>query len=124
MSTKKSTIPTPQQRKERTIENYLVKRVKEEGGDALKLEIPGRVGWPDRLCVMPNGVTMFVECKTTTGVLSKGQELRIGWLKNRGHLVEVVFKKEDVDVVILMMKNAMIYNELRGHIHTKDLEKG
>lgn len=40
---------------ERQIENYLVKLVKELGGEVRKVQWTGRVGAPDRLVMLPFG---------------------------------------------------------------------
>ena len=41
--------------KERDIERYLVKRVKELGGEVRKVEWPGRKSAPDRVVMLPRG---------------------------------------------------------------------
>jgi len=48
---------------ERTIEGYLVKRVKEAGGVAPKWVSPGMSGVPDRIVFLPGGRIIFVEVK-------------------------------------------------------------
>ena len=48
---------------EKTVERELVKRVKEEGGIAYKFTSPNRRSVPDRLCLLPGGNILFVECK-------------------------------------------------------------
>jgi hypothetical protein len=48
---------------ERTIEGYLVKRVKEAGGVAPKWVSPGMSGVPDRIVFLPGGRILFVEVK-------------------------------------------------------------
>ena len=49
--------------RESTIEEYLVKKVKELGGECRKVKWIGRNGAPDRLVMMP-GKTIWVELKT------------------------------------------------------------
>lgn len=49
--------------RERDIEQYLVKRVKQAGGEAYKWVSPGNSGVPDRIVVLPGGLVIFVECK-------------------------------------------------------------
>ncbi|CCW29247.1 putative nuclease p44 [Xenorhabdus nematophila F1] len=49
--------------REDVIERHLVNEVKKTGGIAYKFVSPGRRGVPDRICVLPNGRVIFVECK-------------------------------------------------------------
>ncbi len=49
---------------EKTIEQALVKRVKELGGMAEKFVSPGRRSVPDRLVTLPGNVIIFVELKS------------------------------------------------------------
>lgn len=85
---------------EKAIERYLVKRVKAMGGICLKYSNPGEVGYPDRLCIFPNGVSRWVELK------SKGEELRaiqlnrIARLLRMDHSVWVCDSKQAIDNLI------------------------
>ena len=49
--------------REKTIEQHLVKAVKNSGGIAPKLVSPGFDGMPDRLVLLPGGKIGFVEVK-------------------------------------------------------------
>ncbi|MDE9432756.1 VRR-NUC domain-containing protein [Xenorhabdus bovienii] len=49
--------------RESVIENHLVKEIKKAGGIAYKFVSPGRRSVPDRICVLPGGRVVFVECK-------------------------------------------------------------
>ncbi|CDG95807.1 putative nuclease p44 [Xenorhabdus bovienii str. puntauvense] len=49
--------------RESVIENHLVKEIKKTGGIAYKFVSPGRRSVPDRICVLPGGRVVFVECK-------------------------------------------------------------
>jgi hypothetical protein len=54
--------------REREVERYLVKRVKELGGEVRKVQWIGRRGAPDRLVMLPHSgenppLTVFVELK-------------------------------------------------------------
>ena len=49
--------------REKTIEQHLVKAVKNSGGIAPKLVSPGFDGMPDRLVILPIGYIAFVEVK-------------------------------------------------------------
>ena len=48
---------------EKTVEGYLVKRVKQAGGVAPKWVSPGMSGVPDRIVFLPGGRIIFVEVK-------------------------------------------------------------
>ena len=60
---------------EKTIEQALVKRVKELGGMAEKFVTPGRRSCPDRLITLPNNIIIFVECKAPNKHPTPLQEL-------------------------------------------------
>ncbi|MDE1492784.1 VRR-NUC domain-containing protein [Xenorhabdus bovienii] len=49
--------------RESVIENHLVKEIKKAGGIAYKFVSPGRRSVPDRICILPGGRILFVECK-------------------------------------------------------------
>lgn len=86
--------------KEASIESYLVKRVSALGGFALKGDIPG-VRFLDRICIMPDGVTLWIECKRTRGGRrTRLQENVIKQLLNRGHFAFFVKTREEVDAVL------------------------
>lgn len=82
---------------ESDIESRLVKGIADLDGVCLKI---GYDGWPDRLCVLPDGKFLWVELKRDDGELSALQKWRRAWLKNRGHRVEVPYSKEDVDEIL------------------------
>ena len=48
---------------EKTIENYLVKRIQSLGGECEKFTSPMRRSVPDRIISMPGGRIVFVEVK-------------------------------------------------------------
>jgi len=80
---------------EKSIERYLVERSRSCG--ALALKWTGTTGAPDRVLLMPNGIVVFVEVKTSNGRLSKIQEHIHKCIKALGHRVVVVWSKQDVD---------------------------
>ena len=51
---------------------------------------PGNAGVPDRLVVLPNGKTIFVEMKAEKGELSSIQKVQIKRLLDRGQEVFVI----------------------------------
>ena len=48
---------------EKSVEQALVNEVRNRGGRCLKWVSPGRRGVPDRICLFPGGVVVFVETK-------------------------------------------------------------
>lgn len=102
--------------KESQIEAYLVKRVKELGGEVRKVEWGGRRGAPDRLVMLPlrgrygqNGTrcTLWVELKSPETVKTfpadgreRAQAREHKRMRDRGQWVEVIGTKERVDEVL------------------------
>lgn len=85
---------------EKAIERYLVKRVKAMGGICLKYSNPGEVGYPDRLCIFPNGVSRWVELKSKGEELRAIQVKRIERLLRMDHSVWVCDSKQTIDNLI------------------------
>jgi len=85
---------------ERDIERYLVRRVKDLGGVAYKFTSPSRRGVPDRLCVFPDGVSVFIECKAPKKKPTVLQTHEIERLRNLGQPVFVVDSKESIDEIV------------------------
>ena len=82
---------------EKRVEDHLVKRAKEMGGIALKLEIGRRPTWPDRIVILPNSVIGFAELKAEKGRLTMRQQRRLDELTAMGHVAEVLWSIEGVD---------------------------
>lgn len=59
--------------RESAVEKHLVKRAAEVGGIALKFVSPGRRNVPDRLVLLPEGRSMFVELKAPGLSATAGQ---------------------------------------------------
>lgn len=76
--------------KESTIEARLVKEVRKRGGLCYKFTSPGSPGVPDRIVVLPGGITVYVELKTEIGRLANIQKWQIGELRKRGATVRVL----------------------------------
>lgn len=81
---------------EREIEKKLVDGIRRLGGRAYKWVSPGSNGVPDRIIVMPGGRILFVELKTSAGVVSKLQKMQIRMLSQMGCDVRVVFGMDGV----------------------------
>lgn len=83
---------------EYAVEDYLVKRVKALGGICLKADqIPGQ-RFLDRICFLPRGAVLVVECKRPKGgVVAAHQRVIAERLTALGHKVRVARSKEDID---------------------------
>jgi hypothetical protein len=82
---------------EARIERYLVAVVKHHGGFALKLNLIGRRGWPDRLVLIPGGHCCFVELKRPGARPRKLQERVHQLLRRLGFNVVVLDSEDKVD---------------------------
>lgn len=76
--------------RESRIETRLVRRIRELGGIAYKFTSPARRSVPDRLCILPEGVSFFVECKRPGEKPTEAQEREHSRLRALGHRVYVV----------------------------------
>lgn len=88
------------ERSEKSIERYLFDRVKAMGGECLKYSNPNMAGYPDRIAVMPGGVTVWVELKSRGAHPRALQEVRIARLRDLGHRVHVIDSREGVDAML------------------------
>lgn len=89
--------------REKDIERYLVRRVKELGGVAYKFTSPGHAGVPDRLVCLPPGRAWFVELKAPGQAPRPLQEAEIGRLRGLGFPVFVIDCREGVDALLRRM---------------------
>ncbi len=77
--------------RERDIEGKLVELVeKKYRGKCLKFNPDNAKGMPDRLLLLPYGITFWVELKTDDGVLSEAQLYQHRKLDLLGHKVYVI----------------------------------
>lgn len=82
--------------REKSVEQRLVKKIKEKGGLCLKWTSPGTTGVPDRL-VFFQGRVIPVEVKSPTGSLSARQILMLKTLSTCGIETKVVSSFQEVD---------------------------
>lgn len=86
--------------KETMIERHLRLGVEMIGGMCLKYSSGSKAGFPDRLCLLPGGVTFWVELKAPGEKPRQLQNVRMDSLKNLGHRVYVADTYEAVDRII------------------------
>lgn len=85
---------------ENKIENYLCRKVKENGGIAEKLIYASKRGSADRWCFFPNGRLYMVEVKQPLGRLSQAQKIEQARMELLGFDYRVVWSKDEVDAFI------------------------
>lgn len=86
---------------EKAVDKYLVKEVEKAGGMCLKYDNGNKSGYPDRICLMPGGVTFWVELKGTGLEPRPLQWHRITEMRELGHIVYVADSYDKVDKIIL-----------------------
>lgn len=89
---------------EKVIERKLVEAVKLKGGMCIKLLTNQFTGLPDRMCLFPNEIIVFVELKTTGQKPRKIQLLVHNKLRVLGFKVEVIDTLDGVDNFINSIK--------------------
>ena len=83
--------------RESQIEAYLVKRVKELGGEVRKIQFIGRRGAPDRLVMLPFADHAWIELKATGKVADPHQLREHKRLQAMGQRVVVIDSIDGVD---------------------------
>lgn len=86
--------------REKEIEKYLFRQVKNMGGLCIKFTSPGLIGVPDRLVLFPNGKIGFVEVKAPGKKPRAIQEKRMRNLRKLGFKCFVLDDKEKVGGII------------------------
>ena len=86
--------------REKTIEQHLVKAVKNSGGIAPKLVSPGFDGMPDRLVLLPGGRMAFAELKAPGRKPRPPQLRRMAQLSRLGFRVYVIDGPEQINEVL------------------------
>lgn len=82
---------------EKAIERYLAEVIEGMGGLCLKYSNPNMVGYPDRICLLPDGVTLWFELKSNGETLTAIQRIRIYKMRELGHVVFVCGSKKAID---------------------------
>ena len=91
---------TTMETSEKTIERYLCDKMASIGGIALKYTSDLRTGYPDRLCLLPDGRVFWVELKSKGKHPRAIQSIRISELREMGQRVYVADSKEMVDLIV------------------------
>lgn len=97
MTPRVNTITNHALTSEKALERYLVQRIKSLGGVCLKYSNPGMVGYPDRICLLPGGRTVWIELKSKGEKPTTLQRLRHGQLSAIGHTVYICDSRASID---------------------------
>lgn len=76
--------------RERAVERKLFLMVRQLGGRAIKLRNTTYNGDPDRILVLPNGVTLYAEVKRPKQRPRASQQRVHRWFRRKGHTVLIV----------------------------------
>ncbi|NHN33524.1 VRR-NUC domain-containing protein [Paenibacillus agricola] len=90
--------------RESTLERRLVREVERIGGQAPKWVSPGNRGVPDRLVILPDGRTLYVEMKAPGKPLSPLQAKWAKTLRELGHGVYKIDCNDGIDRFIAEVK--------------------
>ena len=91
---------------EKTLEARLVREIEARGGMALKYTSQFHRGIPDRICLLPGDITVFVELKSTGKKPTKLQEHAIKRLQDMGYLTAVIDCTEDLEYLLRFIDHA------------------
>lgn len=92
---------------ERNIEKYLVEQVAKIGGKAFKWSSPGNRAVPDRICCLPKGNMILVECKAPGEKPTPLQRKLHKILHMMGHEVLIIDTKENINDFIEVIKEEL-----------------
>lgn len=93
--------------RESQIEKHLKREVEKMGGLCLKFVSPGNKGVPDRIVILPNGQTIYVELKNETGRLSALQVRMQTVLKNLNCRTYVLTSIQEVDKLVTELRDEL-----------------
>ena len=86
---------------ESTLQKQCITHCKQVGAFAVKVDSTSSRGWPDLTVVLPNGVVLFVELKTKTGVVSAMQQRMINKLERNRANVYVIRSIDEFKKLII-----------------------
>lgn len=86
--------------KEKSIENYLVMKVKQNKGLALKLNSLSMAGLPDRMILLSDGKIFFAELKKPGKSARPLQKSVHRMLENLGFRIYIIDSKKQIDDIL------------------------
>jgi len=84
---------------ETVIEDYLMTRIEVLGGICIKGNPQNNRGMPDRICIMSQGLVIFVECKRPGRKPRANQKYYLKKLQARGHHALYISTHSGVDAL-------------------------
>ena len=105
-----------QKESEKTLEARLVREIEARGGMALKYTSQFHRGIPDRICLLPGGLSVFVELKSTGKKPTKLQDHAMDKLEKLGFSTRVIDSTESLDRLLRVLDRA---EELRKLIFSQ-----
>ena len=108
---------------EKTLEARLVREIEARGGMALKYTSQFHRGIPDRICLLPGGVTIFVEMKSTGQKPTKLQDHAMKQLEKLGFSTRVIDSTESLDRLLWILDSAEKPRKIIHSQHLRDLPK-
>lgn len=82
---------------EKQVERYFCKKMEKLGCQTYKFVSPGCVGVPDRIVILPGGMTWFVELKRAGGEMSAVQWVMLKKMYKVTGNLKVISGKKEVD---------------------------
>ncbi len=110
---KKSEEPSPKVESEKDVERYLVNQASSKGWIPLKYSSGITTGYPDRCILLPGGITVWVEVKTTGMKPSALQKVRLKQLSGMGFIAVVIDSRAQVDRFFQQLQKMIIDNEFQ-----------
>lgn len=85
---------------EKLLDKTLRKKVKAIGGQYIKLDTTFHAGLPDRMCLLPGAIVVFIEVKTTGKKPTRIQRIAHRMLRTLDFRVEVIDNKLAIEKFI------------------------
>lgn len=92
---------------EKITEKYLCQQVANLGGIAYKFTSPSRRNVPDRICILPKGIIVFVELKSEPKEPTLAQKREMLRLQQLGCNIDWANTKAMVDQIIQRMRETI-----------------
>ena len=92
-----------QKESEKTLEARLVREIEARGGMALKYTSQFHRGIPDRICLLPGGLSVFVELKSTGRKPTRLQQHAMEQLDRMGHPNCVIDRTEKLEELLKIL---------------------
>ena len=95
---------------EKTLEARLVREIEARGGMALKYTSQFHRGIPDRICLLPGSLTIFVELKSTCKKPTKLQRHAMKQLTELGYIVGLIDTTDKLEDLLHLIDRYFLPN--------------